>query len=53
MEKMINSFCGVAAPVLGVMTSLQGDIEWSLRAISLVVGIAVGCISLVRLVRKL
>jgi len=53
MDKMFNAFFGTVAPIFGVVTSLQDDIEWSLRITSLVIGIAVGCVSLIRLVRKL
>jgi hypothetical protein len=53
MDKMFNAFFGTVAPIFGVITSLQDDIEWSLRITSLVIGIAVGCVSLIRLVRKL
>lgn len=53
MDKMFNAFFGTIAPIFGVVTSLQDDIEWSLRITSLVIGIAVGCISLIRLIRKL
>lgn len=53
MDRMFNSFVGAAAPFIGVVTSLQADLEWSLRITSLIVGILVGLVSLIRLVRKL
>ena len=44
---------GTASPVLGIITSFQEQIEWHLRITSLVVGLAVGVLSLVGLWRKL
>ena len=40
-------------PVVGVITSLQEQIEWHLRVASLCVGLAVGIMSLVAMARKL
>jgi hypothetical protein len=48
-----NAIIGTASPVLGVITSYQEQIEWHLRAASLVVGLLVGILSLVSMVRKL
>ena len=48
-----NAIIGTASPVLGVITSYQEQIEWHLRAASLLVGLAVGILSLVSMVRKL
>ena len=42
-----------ASPLLGVVTSFQEQLEWYLRISSLVVGLAVGMISLVSMVRKM
>jgi hypothetical protein len=39
--------------VLGVITSLQEQIEWTLRVSSLVVGLLVGLMSLVGMIRKM
>ena len=44
---------GTASPVLGVITSFQEQIEWHLRIASLLVGLAVGVLSLIGLWRKL
>ena len=38
--------------VLGVITSLQEQVEWTLRVASLLVGLAVGIMSLVAMERK-
>jgi len=41
-----------ASPVLGLITSFQEQIEWHLRILSLIVGLAVGVLSLIGLWRK-
>ncbi|MFI2792122.1 hypothetical protein [Haloferula sp. A504] len=38
---------GSASPVLGVITSFQEQIEWHLRILSLLVGLAVGVLLLI------
>ena len=48
-----NAIIGTASPVLGVITSYQEQIEWHLRAASLVVGLLVGILSLVSMVKKM
>lgn len=52
-DYLSKAIIGIASPVVGVITSLQEQIEWSLRVASLVVGLAVGIMSLVAMVRKL
>ena len=44
---------GIASPVMDVITSFQEQIEWHLRIASLVVGLAVGTMSLASMVRKM
>jgi hypothetical protein len=48
-----KAIVGTASPLLGVITSYQEQIEWHLRAASLLVGLLVGIPSLVSMVRKL
>ena len=48
-----KAIVGTVSPVLGVITSYQEQIEWHLRAASLVVGLLVGILSLVSMVKKL
>lgn len=48
-----KAIVGIASPVLGVITSFQEQIEWHLRIASLVVGLAVGVMSLVSMARKI
>ncbi len=43
----------IASPVLGVITSFQEQIEWTLRAASLIVGLMVGAMSLIAMVKKM
>ena len=49
----IKSIVGTASPVLGVITYLQEQIEWHLRVGSLLVGLAVGILSVIGLWSKL
>jgi len=48
-----KAIVGIASPVVGVITSFQEQIEWHLRIASLLVGLAVGILSLVAMVRKM
>ena len=48
-----KAIVGTVSPVLGVITSYQEQIEWHLRLASLLIGLAVGIMSLVSMVRKL
>ena len=50
--RIIASLIGMAAPTLGLITSMQEQFEYWLRVGSLVVGIAVGLASLYRLLSK-
>jgi hypothetical protein len=52
LDRAVDSIVGVAAPLLGVITSLQEQVEYALRITSLLVGIAVGGIALYRALRK-
>lgn len=53
IDYSIKAIVGITSPVLGVITSLQEQIEWGLRIASLIVGLAVGIISLVSMIRKI
>ncbi|MCX6873397.1 MAG: hypothetical protein NTW21_06255 [Verrucomicrobia bacterium] len=57
LDYVRTAIVGTASPVLGVITSyqeqIQEQIEWHLRLASLLVGLAVGILSLVAMVRKL
>jgi hypothetical protein len=48
-----KAFLGTVSPLLGLVTSYQEQIEWHLRVGSLLVGLAVGVLSLVGMVRKM
>ena len=52
-DYVFKAIVGTASPLLGVITSYQEQIEWHLRLASLLVGLAVGVLSLVSMVRKL
>jgi hypothetical protein len=47
-----KAIVGIISPMVGVITSLQEQVEWHLRIASLIVGLAVGIMSLVAMVRK-
>jgi len=53
LDYVSKAIIGTASPVLGVITSYQEQIEWHLRLASLLVGLLVGILSLVSMVRKL
>ena len=53
IEFVLKGIVGTASPVLGVITSFQEQIVWHLRILSLIVGLAVGLLSLIAMIRKL
>jgi hypothetical protein len=53
IDYILKAIVGVASPVIGVITSLQQQIEWTLRVASLIVGLIVGIMSLVSMVKKM
>jgi len=50
--RIIDSLVGMAAPTLGLITSMQEQFEYWLRIGSLLVGITVGLVSLYRVLKK-
>ena len=53
IDYVSKAIVGIASPVVGVITSFQEQLEWHLRVASLCVGLAVGVMSLVSMVKKL
>lgn len=53
IDYVFKAIVGTVSPVLGVITSYQEQIEWHLRIVSLLVGLLVGVLSLVSMIRKL
>ena len=53
IDYVSKAIIGITSPVIGVVTSYQEQIEWHLRAASLLVGLLVGLLSLVSMVRKM
>jgi hypothetical protein len=53
LDFAVKGTVGTISPFLGVITSFQEQIEWHLRVLSLVVGLLVGLLSLISLIRKL
>ena len=52
LERALDAILGVAAPALGVITSLQEQVEYALRICSLLLGISVGAVALYRSLKK-
>ncbi len=53
IDYILKAIVGVASPVIGVSTSPQEQVEWTLRVASLIVGLIVGIMSLVGMVKKM
>jgi hypothetical protein len=53
IDYVSKAILGMVSPLLGLVTSYQEQIEWHLRVASLLVGLLVGILSLVGMVRKL
>jgi hypothetical protein len=53
IDYIFKAIVGIASPVIGVITSLQEQVEWTLRVASLIVGLIVGIMSLVGMVKKM
>lgn len=53
IEHFSKTIVGICAPILGVLTSFQEQIEWHMRIFSLAVGIIVGLASLYSIIRKI
>jgi hypothetical protein len=53
LDRFFNTFTGVTAPVAGVIASFQSGLEDTLRWASLLIGLAVGLISLYRALRNI
>ena len=51
-RSVFEGFVGSAASFLGLITSMQEQLEYGLRILSLLIGIAVGVVTLVRALRK-
>jgi len=52
LERTVDSVVGIVAPLLGILTSLQEQVEYALRVCSLLIGIAVGSLALYRALKK-
>ena len=52
-DSILTATVGIASPVLGVITSFQEQIEWTLRVASLIVGLMVGAMSLIAMIKKM
>jgi hypothetical protein len=48
----LKAVVGTGSPLLGVVTSMQEQIEWYLRVTSLVIGLMVGTATLVSMIRS-
>jgi hypothetical protein len=52
-RELFHSVVGTFAPILGVITSMQEQIEYGLRISGLVVGLVAGLLSLWQILKKL
>lgn len=50
--RVIENFVGSTAPIIGVVTSFQEQLEWGFRMVSLTIGIVIGLVHLVRLISR-
>jgi len=50
--RLVDSFIGMVAPAIGLITSMQEQLEYWLRVGSLVMGLVVASVSLHRLIFK-
>ena len=48
-----NAFIGITASMVAVVTSFQQEIEWWLRISTSVVGLLIGVLSLITMIKKL
>jgi hypothetical protein len=53
LDFVMKAFVGIASPMVGVITCYQEQLEWHLRVALLGVGLLVGIMSLVSMVKKL
>ena len=53
IDYTFKAIVGIASPMVGVITSYQEQLEWHLRVASLGVGLLVGVMSLVSMVKKM
>ena len=53
IDYILKAIVGIASPLIGVITSLQEQVEWTLRVASLLVGLIVGIMSLVSMIKKM
>jgi hypothetical protein len=51
-RELINGVIGTLAPILGTITSLQEQLEWGMRILSLSIGIIVGVLSLIKFMKN-
>lgn len=52
LGRFIENVIGPTAPLLGVVTSFQEQLEWGMRMVSLIIGILIGLVHLYRVVRR-
>ena len=48
-----KGWLGIAAPMLGVVTSMMQDVEWVLRVVALIAGIVVSVLSAASIMKNL
>lgn len=53
VSRVLDGVIGVSAPLMGLITSLQEQVEYGLRVASLIVGLIVGLLALYSHLKKL
>jgi hypothetical protein len=48
VSRVLDSIVGISAPAMGVITSMQQQVEYNLRVASLIVGLVVGFLAVYR-----
>jgi hypothetical protein len=48
-----KGWLGIAAPMLGILTSFMQDVEWVLRVVALIAGIVVSVLSAASILKNL
>jgi hypothetical protein len=48
VSRVLDSIVGISAPAMGVITSMQQQVEYNLRVASLIVGLVVGLLAVYR-----
>jgi len=51
LKNVMHGMCGTIMPAIGLVTSMQEQLEYGLRITSLIIGIIVGIMSLSKIIK--